>query len=431
MSGVAAGTGSAGQAFLTTTITSPPYANLVDYGAGKQIGFGQSYEAYLDECEAVFADVFKWTRDDGSLWLVADTLMAKSRRGQPSALIPLPFALAERAAKAGWVMRDVIIWRKDRTRPWATAGRLRNAFEYVLYFVKSSQAKHRVERLRDVRSLRSWWVKYPERHNPWGMTPDNVWDIPIPVQGSWATSELRHACPFPDELVRRMVQLSSDEGDVVFDPFSGSGMVAAVAESEGRRPLGTELNADFCSTYEKHIRPSVVQFKTPGLDVDAADLTGALLTLRVLKYPKDLMRQLLRTGVARSKLMGAYVDAAPFDMTPKSTSYGAVTCHLLVSSDTTDDEIEALSERIARAESRPPLSKYGLQVETRVRRASDGFADLAGDREIAVYLEGRTWNSDVLIGTAEHNLWLAQPHKGKIPPVFSPMEIHQSAEDRT
>ena len=415
--------------FLTTTITSPPYANLVDYGPNDQIGFGQSYEDYLDECGSVFESVFARTKDDGSLWMVADTLMGASPPDSPSALIPLPFALADRATRAGWILRDVIIWRKDRTRPWTSAGRLRNGFEYVLYFVKSSNFKHRVERLRDLRNLRSWWIKYPERHNPWGMTPDNVWEIPIPVQGSWASNELRHACPFPAELVRRMVQLSTDEGDIVFDPFSGSGMVAAVAEADSRKGLGTELSAKFCGIYRDFVRPTVLAEQGFELDVDATDLTGTLLTLRALKYPKDLVRQLFRTGTPRESIVAVYLGAQPFEMTPRSTDYGDISCVLIVDESMTDVELEDLRQRASRAESRAPLSKYGLTVRTDFRRVSAGLLDLSGGAQLAVYVEGHTWEVGRMLEADDQNEWLAGSHAKKFPPIVSLMETRQSLED--
>ncbi len=415
--------------FLTTTITSPPYANLVDYGPDRQIGFGQSYEDYLDECGVVFESVYARTKDDGSLWMVADTLMGAASSTAPSALIPLPFALADRATKAGWILRDVIIWRKDRTRPWTSAGRLRNGFEYVLYFVKSSNFKHHVERLRDLRNIRSWWIKYPERHNPWGMTPDNVWEIPIPVQGSWASNELRHACPFPAELVRRMVQLSTDEGDIVFDPFSGSGMVAAVAEADSRRGLGTELSEKFCATYRDFVRPTVLAEQGFELDVDATDLTGTLLTLRALKYPKDLVRQLLRTGTPRESIVAVFVGALPFEMTPRSNNYGDVSCVIFVNESLSETELADLKQRTARAEARAPLSKYGLNVTTDFRRPSVGLGDLSEGAPLAAYLEGHTWEVGQMILGEDQDRWLAGAHAKKFPPILSSMETRQTLED--
>lgn len=414
--------------FLMATITSPPYANLVDYGTAGQIGFGQSYDEYLDECESIFRDVHEWTRDEGSLWLVADTLMGRAQRGTPASLIPLPFALAERATRAGWILRDVIVWRKDRTRPWASPGRLRNGFEYVLYFVKSGKFKHRVERLRDLRSLKSWWVKYPERHNPWGMTPDNVWDIPIPVQGSWASSELRHACPFPEELVRRMVQLSTDEGDVVFDPFSGSGMVSAVAEADARLPLGTEINEEFRKVYANHVRPTVLRAPRDELDVDATELTGNLITLRVLKYPKELIQQLLRTGLPRADMLVAYVSAESFDLSPRSSDYANVKCVLFVRDSLQDAEIEDVKDRVRRAETRAPLSRYGLNLTTSVRRLSEGLRDEESSEGLSVYLDGRTWVVAEKVNARSFPGVLTKWSPSKLPPIVSPLVTNQVVE---
>ena len=66
-------------------------------------------------------------------------------------------------------------------------------------------------------------------YNPHGPVPTNVWDIPIPVQGSWKTPAIAHACPLPPDLIERLVFISTDPGDVVFDPFAGTGVVVAEA----------------------------------------------------------------------------------------------------------------------------------------------------------------------------------------------------------
>lgn len=416
--------------FLTTTITSPPYANLVNYGTPDQIGFGQSYESYLTECRTIFEDVFSWTRDEGSMWIVADTLMEPQSAGKPSRLVPLPFDLATQATAAGWTLRDTIVWRKDRTRPWASKGRLRNGFEYVLYFVKGSSFKYHVDRLRDIRGMRSWWVKYPERHNPWGMTPDNVWDIPIPVQGSWASNDLRHACPFPPELVKRIVSLSTDPGDVVFDPFSGSGMVAAVSEAEGRLPLGTELNPEFCRVYEQHVRPTQLRSEQALLDVDSLDITGTLLSLRVLKYAKELVKQLMRSGVQRDEVLGTVVLAADLSAAPTSSPYASLTCMIVVPSATSDEGIAKLLSAATRVSSVAPLSKYGVTAETVVLRLSDLGQPVEGHNEFSFYLGGRTWKSRGKIRTESLGSWLEAIEMNGVPPVLSPLDVRVELEER-
>lgn len=416
--------------FLTTTITSPPYANLVDYGTSNQIGFGQSYEQYLSECRDIFESIFAWTKDDGSMWIIADTLLEPQSSGRPSRLVPLPFDLAAQASAAGWILRDTIIWRKDRTRPWTSKGRLRNGFEYVLFFVKSSSFKYQVDRLRDIRGMRSWWVKYPERHNPWGMTPDNVWDIPIPVQGSWASSELRHACPFPPELVKRIVSLSTDPDDVVFDPFSGSGMVAAVSESEGRRPLGTELNPEFCRTYEEHIRPAQLQASSTSLDVDSLDITGTLLSLRVLKYAKEVTKQLLRSGLPRANILGTIVLAADLSAAPKSSPYASLRC-LVITSDTASElevsELKEVTERVSRV---TPLSKFGVAADTSVLRLSEIDREIDEFPKFSYYLNGRTWKSRGSVNKQHVESWLESVERSGVPPVLSPLDVRVELEEQ-
>src|SRR5436853_4305641 len=97
------------QPILTCTITSPPYGNLKDYGHPRQIGWGQPHEEYLVEMRSVFRSLFRHTKGDGSLWLIADTL-----READGVLQPLPFQLAEEAKEVGWQLRDVMIWKKDK-----------------------------------------------------------------------------------------------------------------------------------------------------------------------------------------------------------------------------------------------------------------------------------------------------------------------------
>ena len=151
---------------------------------------------------------------------------------------PLPFQIAEELSEIGWTLRDIIVWKKSKTLPWSSRGRLRNAFEYVMLFVKTVEYKYHVDRLREPDQLTQWWVKWPERYNPDGKVPDNVWQFKIPTQGTSGTTTIQHSCPLPPDLVERLIYLSTDPGDVVFDPFGGSGVVLAEAERLGRRPMG-------------------------------------------------------------------------------------------------------------------------------------------------------------------------------------------------
>ena len=238
---------------LTVTLTSPPYWGLKDYGVPHQIGWEQDYQDYLGDLVAIFRHVYRATRAAGSLWVVLDTFRSDGR------LKLLPFEFAQCLERGvGWVPQDVIIWDKGKTLPWSHAGRMRNQFEYILCFSKGKSFKYEVDRLKEV-DPKGWWVKYPERYNPDGKVPANIWTLPIPVQGSWSSNGLRHACPFPTSLVERILLLTTDarQGHVVFDPFAGSGIVPALAEAMGRGFLAFELNAGFVRMYRNVVRKLV------------------------------------------------------------------------------------------------------------------------------------------------------------------------------
>lgn len=169
---------------LSCTITSPPYGSIKNYGSPDQIGWGQPYDEYLVEMRRIFRTLYQYTRTDGSMWLIADTLRADDKLSAdlPQRMEPLPFQLAEEAADAGWILREVLIWQKQKTSPWSSGRRLRNVFEYVLLFAKSSSYKFYSDRLRDPENLEEWWVKWPERYHPVGKAPTNVWEIRSPAR---------------------------------------------------------------------------------------------------------------------------------------------------------------------------------------------------------------------------------------------------------
>ena len=393
---------------------------MIDYGVDNQIGFRQDYGSYLAECRAVFDALAKWTKDDGSLWVVADTLTLPTTNKGQGALVPLPFDLARVASEVGWTLREVIVWRKDRTRPWAAKGKLRNGFEYILVLARSSSYKFNVDRLRDHRSLKSWWIKYPERHNPWGMTPDNVWEIPIPIQGSWASESLRHACPFPVELVRRMIELSTDAGDVVFDPFAGSGVVVAVAGEHGRKGLGTELNPAFVDAFHSQILPEVrAELASPGDLQSSSAMVEKLLKLRLLKYAKELLRALLRAGVKRDTLRGALLVVGELPVEARDSPYATGRLSVLTGGKLGPKELRALQSAIDDAVRRPPLSKFSLSVSVGINDSEQ----LSGPAHL--YRNGRTWR---LAGSVV-SLDLSDYLDDDFPPIVSNTEIDIRLEE--
>ncbi|MEU8215667.1 site-specific DNA-methyltransferase [Micromonospora taraxaci] len=411
--------------FLTATITSPPYASLVDYGVADQIGFGQKRADYLKDMQDVFRTLYDWTNDRGSLWLVVDTFLDQTKA--PSALYPLPFELSALAQAVGWTLRDVVIWKKDKTRPWSQRGRLRNVFEYVLFLVKTSEFEYNVDRIRDATDLARWWVRYPERYNPQGKVPDNVWDIPIPVQGSWGT-QLAHACPLPVELVRRIILLSSNPGDVVCDPFAGVGTVAATAEGMGRRGWGLELNDEFQSTYRAHLRPQVLdQLAHEEAHVTLSELRETVLSLRAVKYPKALVAGLRKEypGLPRP----AFAAALAHSPTEKRNAHQLLEVTTLFVLPPSKDSAELraeMEEALKLLSCRAPLTKYGIAGDIAVVER-DEFVRRLGPADLWIYENGRTWtssNSDPIDASRVFSAPLAPVAlRGHYPPIFANVKL--------
>ena len=135
---------------VDVTITSPPYFDLKDYGYKEQIGYGQKYIEYLNDLRVVFDQVYKITKDTGTLWVIIDTF----RRDEE--VIPLPFDFSNKIKEVGWKLQEVIIWGKDRTVPWTHKGQVRNLFEYILMFSKTRNYKFQIDEVRDFQSLKKW-----------------------------------------------------------------------------------------------------------------------------------------------------------------------------------------------------------------------------------------------------------------------------------
>lgn len=379
----------ADQPFLQATITSPPYGRLVDYGVAGQIGRGQSEEAYLEDCRQLLRTLHKWTKPQGVLWLIVDSYHEKQRKSseEVSRLRPLPFVLSGIAESEGWILREVIVWHKDRTRPWSHHGKLRNAFEYVLLLVKSREFPFHIDRLRDSQDLARWWVRYPERYHTNGKAPDNLWHIPIPLQGSWARKDYQHACPLPVDLVRRLIELTTDKGDVICDPFSGIGTVPAVAEATARRFIATELNPKFIQHYSTHVRDEVkALMATAETKAPDAPTPETIRRLRALKYPKTLFSAYRRANPELPLPRLAIVDMSDVMATSFSVNWMMVmdaehasVCELV------QNAMKALTRR-------PPLSKFGIDGDIRVADPIEATRML-GDRSWHLYEHGRTWQA--------------------------------------
>lgn len=288
-------------------VTSPPYFGLRDYGVDGQIGLEQTPDEYI----AAMVDVFRCVRnvlaDDGTLWLnigdsyanvgkwggatsgkhakdlhgvqqscgrVRDTSQGLAAAGyKPKDLIGIPWMLAFALRADGWYLRQDIIWHKPNTMPESVRDRCTKAHEYVFllskserYFFdseamkedavagqtgKAASFKRKGSKREQTIPGQEYGTHRPDRddvaYNGEKRNRRSVWTVATrPYNGA-------HFATFPAALIEPCIMAGSRPGDIVLDPFMGSGTTAAVALQHGRQYLGCELNPDYGQLQQERI----------------------------------------------------------------------------------------------------------------------------------------------------------------------------------
>lgn len=363
---------------IDVTVTSPPYFDMKDYGVKNQIGFGQDYETYLNDLQKVFSEVFRATKDHGSLWIVIDSFRSNQE------VVPLPFDLAAQLKTAGWRLRDVIIWKKERTLPWAHKGATRKIFEYVMVFAKSSKPfQYYPDRHRDTSDLKRWWVRYPERYNPKGKSLEEIWCYDIPTQGSWGKSYVQHFCPLPSQLVSRIISLTSNPGDVVLDPFSGSGTVPAEAALLNRQYVGFELNRRYITMFRKHLQEQTKlrlnQSKNAPQDSVIENFEQTILDLRALKYARLLCRALEKESEYGNAQLFVHHLRTKTTLPNKLISAGFIVCGVK------SNKVETAKELLEKLCLKAPLSKFGIEQKISFISKLEELPDIFKTKKLYLY----------------------------------------------
>jgi site-specific DNA-methyltransferase (adenine-specific) len=124
---------------INTVITSPPYFGLRDYGETDQLGLENTPQEFVDNLVAVFREIRRVLRDDGTVWLnLGDSYAMSSMRGvKPKDLIGIPWRVAFALQQDGWYLRQDIIWHKPNPMPESVKDRCTKAHEYIFLLSKS------------------------------------------------------------------------------------------------------------------------------------------------------------------------------------------------------------------------------------------------------------------------------------------------------
>lgn len=223
---------------VQSIITSPPYWDLKDYGHEEQIGTAdESYEKYHERMKRVWKECYDVLAPGGTMWVVVDTVM---NRGD---LRLLPQHIANNAVDIGFNHWDNIGWYKPTAIAGMTARNVVNKHEYIVALSKGTEFKLNAT---------------PDTEN--GAEDPAVQESgPLgnlfrhPVKRGTAGQNVLHKAPFPMSLIRRLVRLSTDPGDVILDPFLGSGTTAEAALDLNRTCIGYEINPEFEDLIEERV----------------------------------------------------------------------------------------------------------------------------------------------------------------------------------
>jgi adenine-specific DNA-methyltransferase len=217
------------------TITSPPY------NIGKEYEDVVTVENYLNWCETWIREVHRITLPHGAFWL---NLGFFELPGRAKAL-PIAYCLWD---KVPFFLLQEVVWNYGAGV--TTKKMLCPRNEKFLFYVKDqSNYTFNLDAIRDPN------VKYPNQKkngklkcNPQGKNPGDVWYIPKVTSGTDRASPERtsHPAQFPLALIDRITNASSHEGDVVLDPFLGSGTTALACAKNRRLCVGFEIRSDYC-----------------------------------------------------------------------------------------------------------------------------------------------------------------------------------------
>lgn len=218
-------------------VTSPPYNVGKDYDEDLSLG------EYLEMLKRVWSEVFRVLVPGGRACINVANLGRKP-------YIPLHAFMVRDLLDLNFLMRGEIIWDKGASASastawgsWQSASNptLRDAHEYILVFSKGSYRRERIEDRRDT------------------ITKEEFLEFTKSVWAFAAESARRvgHPAPFPVELPYRLIQLYTYEGEVVLDPFMGSGQTALAALKAGRHYVGYEINTDYVRHAEQRIAEKV------------------------------------------------------------------------------------------------------------------------------------------------------------------------------
>ncbi len=222
--------------FADLIFADPPFNIGYDYDTYNDVVDGEEYIAWTEKWMQACCNVLK---PSGSFYIaIGDEFAAHVR------------IIGDRL---GLNLRNWIIWHY--TFGQQTKNKFARAHTHIFYFTRASHYKDFTFNDYAVRVPSDRQLLYNDkRANPRGKMPDDVWNQYSRVCGTFKERQGWHPCQMPELLLARIIAVSSNPGDLVLDPFSGSGTTAAVACQLERRYTGIDISKNYVVNSIERIR---------------------------------------------------------------------------------------------------------------------------------------------------------------------------------
>ncbi len=248
-------------------VTSPPYWGMRNYGTDGQLGLEETPEMFVENIVSVFQEIKRVLRKDGTVWMnLGDTYGKqvgkgfntheedgtgnrvtemqerhgdiKVKTGLPDkSLVGIPWRVALALQADGWVLRSDIIWHKPNPMPESVKDRPTKSHEYIFLLTKSRKYYYDNEAIKEISK-----IDFRSKNKR------TVWSIPTQAYPE------AHFATFPEEIPEICIKAGTKLGDLVLDPFVGSGTTCAIASKLGRQSVGIELNKEYFKLARKRCK---------------------------------------------------------------------------------------------------------------------------------------------------------------------------------
>jgi len=227
---------------IDMVLTSPPYDNL------------RTYKGYTFNFEGIAQEIYRVLKDGGvCVWVVGDATIKGSETGTS-------FRQALYFKEIGFNLHDTMIWKKTNPIP-LTHNRYEQHFEYMLVFSKGSPKTFNPIKIpcatkgqiRNRKKSNKEEGSAVRNRDEVTITKDkkikgNVWEMPV------SNTKFNHPAIFPEQLAQDHILSWSNEGDIILDPFAGSGTTCMAAKKIGRDFIGIEKEPDYVAIAEARIK---------------------------------------------------------------------------------------------------------------------------------------------------------------------------------